>query len=364
MAAHKLLLGSFWSLGLVISQLIISALSGVYLFKLAALLFPDDRRVALWAAAVFAVFPLTLWWVHTFCTEMLFQSLFIISVYYFVLSFKMKQLKFAALSAAIFSVVFLTKSHILLFTPFIAAAYLIAVGPASRGMLYALCFAAITTAATLPFGIYNLYRNGQYVLASNGLRFHFYTGNSEFGYASIVRVPPPNTSDFIMLRNMNIAHFNGAVHDSIMELPQKVKQRLYLEQSLQWIKNNPEKFAVMKAYNLFRFLIPGVSIKQYPLVQWLLSFLISLPVYVLGYAGIGKALKENFKTHFFMLGIFLALLFFSVVFYSQNRFRTITLEPFYILYAAYGITFLHDFFRRKQLSAGLSVPGQQPHVYQ
>jgi len=348
-ALLKFLLGNFWAAGLVISQLLISSISGVYFYKLSELLFPQDKRIAYLSTGLFAVFPLTLWWVHTFCTEMLFQSLLIISIYYLVLSCKKQEVKFVILSAAAFSIVFLTKSHILPFTPFIVLAYFIGVKPFGKALLYSICYAAICLSATLPFGIYNLQKHGEYVLSSNGLKFHFYTGNSEFGYISIVDVPPRDSDDFIKLKYVkHMGYFNGSVHDSIWVLPQKEKQELYLQQSLKWIKAHPAKFMELKVNNLSRFLLPGVSYQQYTFWEWLLSLLISLPVYIFGYFGIVKALRNDFKSNFFILGLFITLLLFSVIFYAQNRFRTITIEPFYILYSACGLLLFYDSFLKRK----------------
>jgi hypothetical protein len=60
----------------------------------------------------------------------------------------------------------------------------------------------------------------------------------------------------------------------------------------------------------------------------------------MGYIGIFVALRRNFRYHFWILALVLSMVIFSVGFYVQNRFRTITLEPFYILYAAFGINWL------------------------
>ncbi len=355
-ALHKWILGSYWDTGLVISQLIISSISGVYLFRLAILLFPKNKNTAYLSTGIFAFFPLTLYWVHTFCTEMLFQSLFIISIYYHVFSVKGGNVKYALLSAIIFSFVFLTKSHILLLTPFIAWSYLTTVKPLSRGIICAICYAVVTLSTTLPFGIYNMRKHKEYVLSSNGMEFHFYTGNSDFGYASIVAVPPKNTAEFIKLRNMELGFFNGAFHDSTMALPQLQKQKVYFQYSINWIKEHPEKFLELKAHNLFRFIAPGVSYKQHSFNIWLFSFLISFPIYTFGYLGMIAAIKKDFKSHFYMLGIFISLLFLSVVFYAQNRFRTITIEPFYILYASYGTFLLKEFFVKKEEPTRSSIP--------
>ena len=63
---------------------------------------------------------------------------------------------------------------------------------------------------------------------------------------------------------------------------------------------------------------------------------ISLPIYLLAYAGLFMALRERSRAHSWVLGLLLSMVAFSVVFYVQNRFRTITLEPFYLIYAAFA----------------------------
>lgn len=118
-AGHKYLFQNNWSLALIITQLIISSLSGVYFYKLGKLIFVN-KKVAIVSTIIFGIFPMTLYWVHTFSSESIFQSLLIISIYYLVKSTKSKNYSDLVKSALIFSVVFLTKSHILLFTPFLA----------------------------------------------------------------------------------------------------------------------------------------------------------------------------------------------------------------------------------------------------
>ena len=60
------------------------------------------------------------------------------------------------------------------------------------------------------------------------------------------------------------------------------------------------------------------------------------PLYVLAYLGIIKSIKLNFEKHNWILTLFIAMLVFSVVFSFESRFRTVTLEPFYSIYAAFS----------------------------
>ena len=329
-AVHKIIFGQYWATALVTSQLVLSGLSGVYFYKLGLLLF--EKRAAIISTAIFSVFPLTLYWVHTFCTESIFQSLLIISIFFLVNAVKTKSYRDVIISSSILSIVFLTKSHILLFTPFIAL-YLFINNEGTKKFTLPILYGAICFLFTLPFGIYNLKVNHQYVLSSNGNDFHFYTGNSPYGYKVVVDVPPKGTEEFKKLGAMDMAYFNGSVHDSIMKLPQNVKQKLYLNYAINWIKNNPKKFLETKLNDFILFIIPGTNFKYYSFLAWLFTFLISLPIYLLGYFGIVFYLKKDFRLHFYALGLFLSMLIFSVVWYVQNRFRTITIEPIYILYS-------------------------------
>jgi len=67
-----------------------------------------------------------------------------------------------------------------------------------------------------------------------------------------------------------------------------------------------------------------------------MSFLTSLPIYLFAYIGIIQSLRTNFRKYSWILFLFITMLLFSVIFYTQNRFRTITLEPVYILFAVFG----------------------------
>ncbi len=51
-----------------------------------------------------------------------------------------------------------------------------------------------------------------------------------------------------------------------------------------------------------------------------------------------KLYKIRNINYVFIFYIFISMLLFSLVWYVQNRFRTITIEPFYIIYAAYVVT--------------------------
>ena len=336
-AAHKFMFRDFWSIALIISQLALSSLSGVYFYKLGKLLF--NEKQALISTLIFGVFPLTLYWVHTFCTESIFQSLLIISVYFLVKSVESKNYRDLIISAVIYSITFLTKSHILLYSPFIAL-FLFLNNNSLKKWTFPVLYGSISLLFTLPFGLFNLYHHDQYVLSSNGSNFQIYMGNSDYGYRLVVDVPPSESEEYDHLMMMRMSYFNGKIDNEIMKKPQAIKQSEYLDAAVNWIKKNPQKFLELKIYDLGFFLIPGVSFRHHSFTNWLFSFLISLPIYILGYIGIYRCLKSDFKKHFFSLGLFLSMLLFSVIWFVQNRFRTITIEPIYILYSGFVLSTL------------------------
>ena len=347
-AGIKLIFSSYWEYVLSFLQITLSISSIFFIERIAFTIF-NDKRVSLISALIFSVFPFTFWWINTFSTESVFQGLFIISVYFLIKARIAGSYKFTILSSVFFSFCFLTKSHVLLYSPFIVLVFfLIKESSLQRKVTLSGIYGGICLLFTLPFGLYNLEKHETYVLASNGAKYHFYTGNSEYGYHAIVDVPNQDTKAYGAVKAMRYGYFHGDIHNDYLALPQKDKQNAFFKYSLIWIKNNPKKFFKLKITNIFFFLFPGVSYKHYPPLQWFLSFLMSCPIYFLAYFGIVKSLKINFKKHFWIFGLFLSLFLFSSIWYAQNRFRTLTIEPFYFIYCSYFFVYLVDKWNSKK----------------
>lgn len=334
-AFFKLVLGEWWKFGIGLVQLLLASWSGVVLYRLAGMLF--DRRVALTAAAIHAVFPLTLLWVGTRAQDMPFQIALIFSLYALVTAARGDRPGRTALAALLFSVTFLTKSHILLFAPFIPLYYWLNMpaGPWRRVGHVAL-FTGICLAATLPFGLYNLRHHGLYVISSTGQGGHFLTGHNEDVYRFIVDPPPLGSAEHRRIFNMQYRAIDE-IADSLAVLDHKGQQELYLAKGLEWCRENPGKLLELSAYDLYYFLLPGLNPHHYGRLTWLAMFVISLPLYAFAYAGLWMALRADLRKHGWMLGLVCAMVVFSVVFYVQNRFRTITLEPYYIIYGSFAL---------------------------
>lgn len=336
-ASFNLLFGEQWSVMLLIFQLLISALSGVYIYKIALTLF-HNRKVGLFASLLFAVFPLTFWFTHTFSQECLFQALFIFSFYHLLAALEQKLIKHVVYSAVFFSLAYLTKSHILIFSLFIPVLFWHAFKGSKTTIVYSMLYASIALAFSLPFGLYTLNKHGSYVLSSNGAGYQFFLGNTEAGYKTIVDVPAKGTEDYLKMKDITVhaGYFNGSdsSYNATLLLPQREKQAQLFSEAHMWITNNPVKFIELKAYNLTLFFLPGVSWRHYSFVTWLATFLLSLPIYLGAYAALMRLIKERDRRGAPLAYLMLTLLLFSTIWYVQNRFRSITLEPIYIVYAS------------------------------
>ena len=191
-AGHKLLFGSYWNVVLIINQLMLSSISGIYFYKISRLLF-DKMEIATIATIIFGVFPMTLFWVHTFSQETLFQSLLIFSIYHLIQYCSNEKLTSLIYSALLFALCFLTKSHILIFSLFIPVILFLNINSKKKSIFSILIYTLICILSTLPYGLYHLKYNQAYILSSNGYGYQFYFGNSWPGYRNLRGTDSPGS---------------------------------------------------------------------------------------------------------------------------------------------------------------------------
>jgi hypothetical protein len=360
-AGFKLIFAGVWMKALEIFQLLGASLSGVYIYKIAKLVW-SRQDVALIAAAIYCVYPFTFWWVNTFAQDMMFQCLLIFSIYFLLKAAFEERLSDLVKFSVLFSLTFLTKSHVLLFAPFAALFLLLN----SRGTLVQrisrpAIVAAICFAFTLPYGLYNLKANGVYVISSSGQGGFFLSGHNDDIYAAVVSPPPRGTPEWQRLLNFEYDVFQRLTPKKD-EVSQSELQRIYFEEGLRWCRENPGKLLTLIAYDLYFFLKPGLNPNWYPVKPWLASLVISAPIYLLAYAAMFAAFRSDWRRHLWMLGLFLSMVGFSTIFYVQNRFRTITVEPYYIVYAAYPLAGLLAILRSRFLPAARVVASDEAEL--
>lgn len=343
----KLTFGSYWILALQLTQIILSSLSGVFIYKIAKIIW-ECKEIAIISAILYCFYPFTFWWVHTFTQDTPFQYHLIFTIYFLLKSVYKNHFPSLIFSAILFSITFLTKSHILLFAPIIPLILLFSNQEATFTLKVKniFIFIIICFVFTIPYGVYNHMVNGVYVISSTGQGGFFLTGHNDDVYKQIVNPPVLGSEEARRLQNLEFSIFEE-LETKKEGLSHREVQSLFLREGIKWCVENPQKAVTLFGYNLFYFLLPGLNPNWYSFKSWIVSFIISIPIYLLAYIGIFIALKQDFRKHLWVVGLFGSMILFSTIFYVQNRFRVITIEPFYLLYASSLIPSLIFLFKSK-----------------
>ena len=321
-------------------QVFIASVSGVYFYHLSNNLF-SNIKISTISTFIFCFYPFTIWFVGTFTQDIWFQSFLVIFFYYFTKYLNNKDRKNLIISAILFSLTFLTKSHILIYSLFIPIIiFFINIKSLKIKFLHIIYFTAICLISTLPYGIYNLKVNGVYVLSSNGFGGLFILGHNDDAYINHVKTPKLGTLESNRLKSVEYKIFKE-IEYKIKNAEPKDIQMIYFAEGVEWIKKNKKKSKKLLQTNLKRFFTPGLNKSWYNNNIWIVSFLVSFPIMLLGYLGLIKVLILNFSHYSWLLYLILTMLLFSLIFYFQGRFRIITLDPIFILLCAYSI---NDFF--------------------
>ena len=333
-ALIKLISGSFWQTILYTLQLLISSLAGIFFYKLSFLIF-KNKKISILSTFIFCFYPFTLWWTGSFAQAIWFQSFLIIFLYYFITFLQKNETSTLIKSAVIFSITYLTKSHILLFALFIPLIiYFYGKHDRIKKIKHIIIFTFISLFFTLPYGFYNLKVNNVYAISSAGYGGMFLLGHNDDAYLNHIKTPDPNSEEGKRLRWAKYKVFDQ-LGDSLEGKDFKSQQKIQFNAGLNWIKKNKEKNFELLFFNIKRFFMPGLHKSWYSFNIWIFSLIITVPIYVLAYLGIVYNFIKNPREHFWIIFLMLSIFIFSIGFYFQGRFRTITLEPFYILYASF-----------------------------
>ena len=340
---------NYWQEIMLVFQCFLSALSVVYLFKLTDLLF-KNKQISAIAAWFYCFYPMTFYYVKNIGQETVYQSFLIMSIYFLIKLIESENKRDLIISAILFSLCFLTKGIILFWSPFIVFfIFKIKAFDKRQKFINSLIFSSLCLLFTMPFGFYNLQKHGVYTFSSDGLPTYFWFGNSEFGYHQdyLGTIYNANSNNEIkdtakLIYDMSPPNVSMETYQKALQLYplEQERQAIFKRNALNWIKNNPERFVELKINGVIRFVVPSVNYKIYPLSIWLLSLIIFVPFYFLAYWGILKSIKIDFEKHNWVLTLFLAMFVFSTLFAFGTRFKTITLEPFYIIYAAFSVYYL------------------------
>jgi hypothetical protein len=352
LALFKLIFGAFWLQALIAFQVIISACTVFYVWKLAELLF-SSVRVAAFASLIYCFYVPLFYFISVIAQETIFLFLLIGFIFHFVRFLNTTERRDMFIAGCFFAAAYFTKSFVNLFVPFlIFLVFYLCKSITIRERIVSLAlFFSTAVILAIPVGIHNYNKSGMFVTSSNGGGVVFFMANSNVNYLDVTDSDTSNAARFPNGRKVfAFSYFPNPTYDSIMNLPDKQKEKALWDGGFKWIKENKEKFLTIRAINFFRMLMPGNSLSRYPFKLWLGAFIFSFPLYLLAYIGIIKSLKAGFKKHLWILAWIVAISIMHIMFIFTNRYRTYTYDIFYIVYASFTIDILIKWFKSRRTS--------------
>lgn len=353
LALAKLVFHGQWFVGLGVIQILVSSISVVCLAAAAHLIF-KSRAVALTSGLLYAFYLPTLYYTHLPSQESLFQSLFVISFYGLCRYNTFLDWQSILFFSVFFTLALLTKSHVILMVPLVCGLVMLRRQSLRSAIAHMAIFLGIIGLLTMPYGLYNLRVNGTYVISTSGSGGHFLTAHNDDFYKWLIHTPPKGTPEYERLADLRFSAFTkqgippNASH--------KERQAIYLRRGLDWIAANPGKALNLRLYNLLHHLQPGYSLRFQSFRNWLVALVFNLPVYILAYIEMFKQFKRP-RGHLPAYVVFVTMLLFVLIFYAQNRFRLITLEPIYVLYSAPGLLAIGAWIRSRLPTTGFKLQG-------
>ena len=322
--------GGYWPITLQLLQISLSSLSVVYLSRTAYIIFKTTSVAIITGILYSFLFPFY-YWSHLASQESIFQSLFIFAIYHITKYASTLNTRSLVLFATFYTLSILTKSHVAVLLPGFLFIIFIKQPTLSRKIIHSIVVLSLIFIINLPYGLFTLFKYNSFVLSSNGSGAYFYFGHNEGFYEYIAETPPLNSPRFLELQSMD---FPSMSIDNIESFEYGERQKILFNRGLEWSAQNPAKLAHLFIYNLVNHLRPGYAFRFRPLDYKIIlvnfiMFSIYLPAYIEIYRSIPK-----WKFHLPMLIIVFAMLLFSLIFYSQNRFRNITVDPIYLIYAS------------------------------
>ncbi len=331
MAFAKILFPIQWEQLMILYQFILVSISAIYIYKISKLLF-KSHTTALLAASAYILYPLTLWYNYTLSQETSFQSYFIIFSYYFLDFIIHKKNKSLYLSSLFLCLSFLTKSHITLLLPF-----LVFLVYRFTNIRYTLAFLGLSMLMFLPQGILNKTIYNSWGISNFASGSLFLVGHSEETYPCLTRKIyeyPQIIEDGCNLNLIFHAPYDFGKYGQVNQLHLPQRNSIRYKMAFSWIFNNPLKFLELKLNGIYRFIVPGLDYRVYSDFKFWVSLILGLLIYIPAYLQLYKCIKSKSTHSYYSLSVMITIGLIFIIFYPQNRFRVITLEPLLICYAS------------------------------
>lgn len=319
---------------LIITQIIISSIGTVFIIKIAEKIF-NNKTITNISGLTYSIYPPTFFYAHMIAQETLFEFFFIITAYYYCKFANKNKIKYLAIFSVFASLTILTKSHVTIIFALLIISILIISKEIKKKLYNSVIVILIIAFITFPNGYYNYVKNGLYVLSSSGGGMFMSAYHNDKIYNFLVEIDSLDE-----IKEKDTIHLYPASNINLNNMVIKEKESYWINEAIDWIKNNQKKFIKMKLHNFFNFIIPGPNIHHYSFNKWLISFLISGPIYIGAYISIYKCVKIKFQKHLLIMSVFIGMAIFSTLFMPIDRFIFTTLEPFLIIYFSHFIQML------------------------
>lgn len=341
-AFHKIVFQSYWEQALIVTQILLSGFTGIFLCRMSKELFKNSITLII-TGILYSIYLPVFYYVYSFTSETLYMFFNVLSMYYLLRLLSEIKLKYIIGYGVSFSLAYLTRAEILLFVPFVVALLFYSYRRNSiDAVKISVGVLLIWFLMTLPWGLVNERIHHSYITSSNGGKYVFYLSNSPLGYADIVKTPPMGSPEYDALGDHYI--FYNSDYDSIIHLASNVKQDAFFKSSIRWISHNPGKFINIKLCNLLNFFLPGLTLNHHPFKDWLIMLILTFPFHILFYFGLFRAIQSSgFAPHLWILCYFVCMCGFLTLFLYTARFRAYGLEAYFLIYASYAITKLAPF---------------------
>ena len=340
-----------------IAQAILHAVTTLMIFRMAKLL-TGQTLVASLAGLLFAVNPFFVYQAAAIQTEALHTFLVVLAMLLFVklvISNDGFDLKTAAAAGVAFGLAALCKNSALGVCIVLAVA------------MFALCyrrknsFAAATLmvvamfAAIVPWTFYNLKTRGEFILINDASGFVAWIGNHpaniriyEGKFAS--REETQQYQDYLgkTLAAEQVAEWERTTGYSGLSF--KERESLWRQKAIENAKAEPGITARLIGWKLIAYWRPWLSSDIYSTKGTLVSAVLLVPLFVLGFVGMAIASRRERMKRFVILYaiVLLFVTFVHAVLVSTMRLRLPYVDPFLTIFAAFAIvTILAGFWKER-----------------
>jgi 4-amino-4-deoxy-L-arabinose transferase-like glycosyltransferase len=321
--APFLMLGSSAFAAIRAAQLLLGLLTIVLVSRIAATLY--GNRAGVIAGLLTAVYPPLIYMTGRIMSETLFITIFMASIYQFLLADRDQSVKRYAFASALFGLASLVRSNMILMIPFVPLWILTQFGTSLRARLVnaTVCAIVMVTILMLP-GIYFLGSKGEFIpFATNGGQT-FYGANNPLADGEWVQVE-------------DHPELLASIPSDVRRSPaaySKAQQQL----GLKWIRENPRAFLNLLPKKFANAWIPGLQISMTTSGSKLAAAVLAISYALLLLCAIaGRVLVKPKRRDGILLSVLVIYTVMSLVFFGGPRYGLLC-APILVVYAAALVT--------------------------